>query len=159
MSSFRLPFALLILALLALGTAVAAADDNEPGEYLRYVTVDGQRKSYFIERVLDVREGEVLWEVAKTNEDASKDQGRVRLGWVKIPELKPLENQRVMEDEMVWLDAAGKKLWCRHVLVEEPIDPDIPERKRTKDVWYSNDVPCSGRVKSSLTNRDGRGLG
>lgn len=164
-----LPFALVVLIALTLGIvalAPATADDARPklvdhpmkdakaGEYLRYAITNGQWKTWFIERVLAVKDGEVLWEIAKTNESGSEDKGRERIGWVKVPALKALPHQKVVEDEMVEVTIDGKALWCRRFLVDERTHPDWPEPRRSKEVWYSNDVPCSGKVKDTVSKRE-----
>lgn len=127
--------------------------DAKPGEFLRYVQTEGNWKKYFIERILDVKDGEVLLEVTKTNEEGTKDHQRVRIGWIKVPEFKPAPHQKILTDEMVEMEVAGKTIWCRHLYIEERVDPDWPEPKRRKDVWYSNDVGCTGKVKDTLQNR------
>lgn len=174
-----LPVAILILAALALGLGAlfgvlspAIADDEapepeperekltdhplkdaKPGEYLRFIQDDGNWKKYFIERIIDVRDGEVLWEICQTNREGTKDLNSIRKGWKKVPKLKPAPHQRIVEDEMVEMEVNGKKLWCRHLHIDERVNPDWPEPKRRKDVWYSNDIPCSGKVKDTLSKR------
>ena len=127
--------------------------DAKPGEYLRYVEASEGWKKHFIERVLAVREGEVLYEVMVTNEDGSQDKSPIRRSWRKVPKLKPNRRQEIVSSEMVELEVAGKKLWCRHYVLNEREHPDWPEPKRRREVWYSNDVPCSGKVKESLSGR------
>ena len=127
--------------------------DAKPGEYLRYMEASEGWKRFFVERILAVREGEVLYEIFTTSEDGSQDKSQVRRGWRKVPKLKPNRRQEIVSDEMVELEVDGKKLWCRHYVLNEREHPDWPEPKRRRQVWYSNDVPCSGKVKESLSGR------
>ena len=127
--------------------------DAKPGEYLRYMTESDGWKNYFVERILDVKDGKVLFEVTKTSDDGTQDKSIVYRQWKKIPKLKPNRSQTVVADKMVELEIDGKKLWCRHFTVDEREHPDWEEPKRRKEVWYTNDVPCSGKVKDSLAGR------
>ena len=127
--------------------------DAKPGEYLRYVVAQEGWKKWYVERILALRDGEILYEVMQTTEDGSQDKQAVRRGWRKVPKLKPNSGQEVVEDKMVEMEVGGKTLWCRHFVLNEREHPDWPEPKRRKEVWYSNDVPCSGKVKDSLSGR------
>lgn len=127
--------------------------DAKPGEYLRYKEESDGWKKWFIERILAVREGEVLFEAMVTSEDGTEDKSVIRRGWRKVPKLKPNRRQEIVKDEMVEMEVDGKKLWCRHYVLNEREHPDWPEPKRRKEVWYSNDIPCSGKVKDSLSGR------
>ena len=166
MTISRLALTLVALVLLASTFGVAVAGDERPklvdhpmkdakaGEYLRFEVVDDKWTRYYIERVLEVKDGKVLWEIARTNEDGSKQLGRERMGYITVPPLKAADHQRVIEDDMRELEIGGKKLWCRRFLIEELVDPDAPwGEKRSKEVWYSNDIPCSGKVKDSVNKR------
>jgi hypothetical protein len=173
MERTRLPVVVLVLAVLAVGgTALLDAgavqadtegarpkleahplQDAKPGEYLRFMRAEEGWKKWYIERIIDVREGEVLWEIYQTNEDGTKDTGAVRKGWKKIPKLKAAPHQKVIKDVMEEMEVAGQKLWCRHFTINEREFPDFPEPRRRKDVWYSNDIPCSGKVKDTVENR------
>ncbi len=127
--------------------------DAKPGEYLRYMEEDGGWKKYFVERILDVRDGEVLWEIFQTNEDGTKDLSPLRTGWLKVPEFKPRAHQTLISDKMEELEVNGQKLWCRHLLIEQQQNPPFPDPKIRRDVWFSNDVPCSGKVKEDTRGR------
>lgn len=173
MKSSCLP--VLVLALLAFGFGLAALlgsgapafgeepnrdkleshpmADAKPGEYLRYMQETEGWKKYFVERILAVKEGEVLFELTQTSDDGGEDKQVVRRGWRKVPKLKAAKWQTVVKDEMVELEVDGKKLWCRHFVLDEREHRDWEEPKRRKEVWYSNDVPCSGKVKDSLAGR------
>ena len=121
--------------------------DAKPGEYLRFMTDQGGWKKYYVERIIDVKEGKVLWEIFQTNNEGTKDLNMVRGDWLDVPEFKPSEHQRILSDEMVELDVNEQKLWCRHLYIEQLQNPPFPEPKLRRDVWYSNDIPCSGKVK------------
>ena len=127
--------------------------DAKPGEYLRYMQETDGWKKWFVERILDVREGEILIEIVQTTEDGGEDKQMVRRRWRKVPKLKPSPQQEIVKDEMVEMEVDGNKLWCRHYVLNEREHPDWPEPKRRKEVWYSNDIPCSGKVKDSLSGR------
>ena len=109
--------AIVLLALLVLplvGRAAAEEElpqlikhplaDAKPGEYLVYrEKAEGERwTSYFCERVLAVKDGKVLWELSKTDEDG-KDHGPLKTKWRTVDELKPNRYQTVTKDEMVVL--------------------------------------------------------
>lgn len=126
--------------------------DAKPGEYLRYYEEKEGWKRWFVERVIDTRDGEIYYEVFTTTEDG-KDNAAVRSGWRKIPKLKPSRIQEILSDEMVEMEVNGQKLWCRHYVLSEREHPDYPEPKRRKEVWYSNDIPCSGKVKEDVSGR------
>ena len=127
--------------------------DCKPGEYLRFMTESDGWKRYFVERILDVKDGKVLWEVVQTSEDGTEDKSIVERRWKKIPKLKPNRRQTVVKDGMVWLEVGDKKLWCRHFTINEREHPDWEEPKRRKEVWYTNDILCSGKAKDSLAGR------
>ena len=127
--------------------------DAKPGEFLRYMEADGGWKKYFVERIIDVRDGEVLWEIYQTTPDGSKDLSPVRTGWLKVPEFKPRAHQKIISDKMEELEVNGKTLWCRHLLIEQQQNPPFPDPKIRRDVWYSNDIPCSGKVKEDTRGR------
>ena len=121
--------------------------DAKAGEFLVYVEKSDRWTNYFVERVLQVKDGKVLWELSKTDENG-KDHGPVRAKWRKVDDLKPNRWQTVTKDKMVELEVDGKKLVCRYFKVEEPKDRRWPDgEKISKDIWYSNDVPVSGKVK------------
>ena len=127
--------------------------DAKAGEYLRFMVAKDGYKKWYVERILGVREGEVLHEVRQTSEDGSQDKQVIRRGWRKIRPLKAAKWQEVVKDEMVELEVDGKTLWCRHFVLNEREHRDWPEPKRRKEVWYSNDIPVSGKVKDSLSGR------
>ena len=127
--------------------------DAKPGEYLRFMVAQEGWTKWYVERILAVRDGEVLYEIVQTSEDGSEDKSVVRRGWRKVPKLKPNSRQEIVSDEMVEMEVDGKQIWCRHFVLNEREHPDWPEPKRRKEVWYSNDVPCSGKVKDSLTGQ------
>jgi hypothetical protein len=138
---------------------VAPLRDAKPGEFLRYVEGgSGGWRKWFVERVLDTREGEdgfeVLLEIAQTNEDGTRDITVIRGGWSKVPEFKPAEHQRFIKDEMVVLEVNGQKLNCRHLYIEEYETPPFPDPKVRRHVWYTNDIPCTGKVRESRNNRE-----
>lgn len=159
-----LPLPLLLLAALPLLDAARAADelpklvqhplaDAKPGEFVVYQEKGDRWTSYFIERVLDVKDGKVLWELSKTDENG-KDLGPLRAKWREVKELKPNRWQTVTKDEMVTVEVNGQKLVCRFFEVEEPKDRQWPEgEKIRKEIWYSNDVPVSGKVKQEPGGR------
>ena len=160
----RLPLAVLALLTLALLPQATAEEehptltrhplaDAKPGEFLVYQEKTDRWTSYFCERVLDVKDGKVLWELSKTDEEG-KDHGPLQTKWRTVTELKPNRWQTVTKDKMVELEVDGKTLVCRYFEVEEPKDRAWPDgEKIRKEVWYSNDVPVSGKVKAEPGNR------
>jgi hypothetical protein len=123
--------------------------DAKPGEFMRWKQTAGEETEWFIIRVLAVKEKEnkVFLEVYKTSEDGKEDQNREMSKWIEVPEFKPKENQTFKTDEMVVREIAGKKVTCRHLKIEEPVNPPWSQPVRTREVWYSNDVLATGKVE------------
>ncbi len=124
--------------------------DARPGEWRRVRrTVRGETR-FYVERVLAAaaQEGKVFYDVLETTEDGSQRRAVAERGhWADVPKFQPVAGQQYRTDEMVVIEAAGKKLAARHLKIVEPVDPRVPNRMRTRDVWYSNDVLGSGKVK------------
>jgi hypothetical protein len=159
-----------VLAFLLAGGGAALAEDEEPsepppipnlekhpltdakaGEYLRFVETskDGKWKQWYEERVLAVKDGEVFLEVMSVNEQGKElgaKQGVVP-AWLKVPELKPREFAKFKTDEMLVLEIGGKKLNCRHLVIEEPKIEGFMDPRQIREVWYTNEALATGKVK------------
>jgi hypothetical protein len=163
-------FAALLLAVPFVALAVARADDPpadetppllekhpaadaKEGEWIRYRITQGTWKNWFVMRVLGVRakEGvtEILTEVVQVDEAGTKDIG-TQAGsgkWTAVPEFKAQEHQTFKKDEMVWMTLKDKKIACRHLRIEELANPPFPMPKRTREVWYTNEILANGKLK------------
>ncbi len=129
--------------------------DAKPGEFLRVKLVSRGDTKFLSIRVLGVKleESKVFYDVWQTSEDGKEMQARYQPGdWVDIPKFEPKEGQEFKKDEMVWLEIAGKKLACRHIKILQQMNPGFPEPKTMREVWFTNDVPGSGKVQEISDN-------
>jgi hypothetical protein len=126
--------------------------DAKPGEMLRYEETERDRKTYFTEHVLAVREGEVLLEVVRSDAEGKTGEVAKWATWLKVPEFEPAEHQKFKRDEMVMLTVDGKDIPCRYVKIEELLNPPYPQPKHVREVWYSNEYVATGKVKESTDN-------
>jgi hypothetical protein len=146
--------------------------DAKVGETLRYRVKDLESGSmrYFEERVLARKDERVLLETVETDETGEKvfSIDPQRSGWRGAPATFKLpEDQRwVVEkqkDVLVGVGPVGqpptKSVRCTLRWLEEPeiaSDPKGPKRQRR--IWYSHDVPCSGKAKEWPAQNDGERL-
>jgi hypothetical protein len=155
----HVPVLALLAALFASATVVAGdtpptltthpMNDAAPGEYVRF-RIDGKGgwTRYSVQTVLEVKDGKAWIEEWRTDAEGKAGSGLLWSGWANVPkEIEPLSYQKIVEDEMVPLELGGKKVWCRHLVVNQPAHPPIPEPRVRREVWFSNDVPGWGRVK------------
>jgi hypothetical protein len=126
--------------------------DAKPGEYIRLKRFMGGEEQRLVVRVLDTKlaENKVFVEVWQTTDDDKEDKQVISSGsWVDIPEFKPKEHQKFLKDEMITLEVNGKKLACRHIKIEERVNPKLPHPLKVREIWYSNDALGSGKIKET----------
>lgn len=129
--------------------------DAKAGEWVLYSFERDRYKSYALERVLEVKGSKVYWELWGCNEEGKELKQLQYAGLDKVPSpWKPLDYQKVVKDEMVDLEIAGKTIKCRYFVVDQPENPPFPEPQVRREVWYSNDVPVRGKVKEKPQNRE-----
>jgi hypothetical protein len=160
---------LLLPAALVVGCGVAAstrAEDGAPaklekhpltdakaGEWRRVKSTVRDQTRWYVERVIGAKnaEGQVFLDLLEVSEDGKRRVAVAQPGrWISVPALQPAQGQQFQTDEMVWVDAKDKKVAARHLKVLEAADPRTPDRKRVREVWYSNDVLGNGKVKEQI---------
>jgi hypothetical protein len=142
--------------------------DAKAGETLLYRVRDleGKWTRYYEERVL-ARDGEdVLIETILTDEKGQKDWGRDpdgrNTGWRKVEkEMKLGPTQRWVKererDEVLTIGEPPRAaVRCKRRVIDEPADFTRPEgKRRPREVWYSHDVPATGRVRMFPAQQEG----
>jgi hypothetical protein len=137
--------------------------DAKPGETLRFKVTGrgsgGEWVRYFEERILARKEGnpvQVLVETAETNETGEKiwSVDPSRSGWRPAPPAFRLPagiqfRKDKEKEEVVYVGTPAKLAVraTRRVLDEPEIPGDTTGRRRDRKIWYSHDVPATGRVK------------
>lgn len=141
--------------------------DAQVGETLLYRVreLQGAWTRYFEERVLARTEKEILIETVETDASGSKvfmvDSDPRNTGWRPLSkDMKAGGEQKWkterQKDEIVYVgDPPAKAVRATRRVIEEP-DPDgAPGSRRQREIWYSHDVPASGRVKMFPAMRGG----
>jgi hypothetical protein len=146
--------------------------DAKVGETLRYrvKNLESGSMRWFEERVLARKDDRVLLETVETDETGEKvfSIDPQRSGWRPAPADFTLpEDQRwVVEKQkevLVGIGPAGepptRSVRCTLRYLDEPeIQSDPKGRRRERRIWYSHDVPCSGKAKEWPAQNDGERL-
>ena len=144
--------------------------DAKVGETLLYRVrpLDGSWTRWFEERVLARDATDVLIETVETNAEGTKtfaaDRDPRNSGWrplSKEMKLGPQQSWRTerQKDEIVYVgDPVAKAVRATHRVIEEDDPEKAPGVKRQREIWYSHDAPCTGRVKMFPAQRGGERL-
>jgi hypothetical protein len=145
--------------------------DAKPGETLFYRVreLEGKWTRYYEERVLARNGNMVLLETILTDETGTKDWGRDpdhrNTGWREVTEDMKLGTtqkwvtERQKDEVLLIGDPPRAAVRCTRRVIDEPADPSLPEgRRRPREIWYSHDVPCSGRAKMFPAQQEGERL-
>jgi hypothetical protein len=144
--------------------------DAEVGETLRYVVKDVNSRPpgpsrWFEERVVARTKDQACLETVETDETGARvfSVDPQRSGWRKCPE-KLLTGDHATflaakeKDEVLYVgDPPTKAIRTRHRFLDEP-EPDADPAsgpRRVRQIWYSHDVPCSGKAKEFPAQADG----
>ena len=143
--------------------------DAKVGETLFYSVRDLEGKrpvSYFEERVLALTKDKALIETIETDATDTKfyqiDASVLSTGWrSRAKELKMGPSQKWLPEkskkEVLYLGAPPTKaIRTTHRYLDEPKDFTVPEGpRRTREIWFSHDIPCSGRAKMYPAQKSG----
>jgi hypothetical protein len=147
--------------------------DAKVGETLRYRVIDAENLEkpswtrYFEERVLAKKAEQVLLETVETNEAGDKifSIDPQRSGWrpapatFKLGDHQKWKKEKERQEVVVVGQAQKRSVRCTHRVLDEPESFANPEgRRRERRIWYSHDVPCSGRVKEWPAQNEGERL-
>lgn len=135
--------------------------DAKVGETLRYRVTDQAGSGatrFYEERVLARKEnGRVLVETVETNETGDKvwSVDPSRSGWRPAPAAfrLPADNEwktSKQKDVIVYVGEPVPKVAVRATLrvLDEPVMASEPKgRRRERKIWYSHDVPVTGKVQ------------
>lgn len=144
--------------------------DCEVGETLFYKVREIEKEDgwvrYFEERVLARTKDRALIETVETNAAGTSvfqvDNDGRNTGWRAIPETlltgptqKWLADKQ--KDEILYVGVpATKALRTMHRFLEEPEQFSQPEGpKRVRQIWYTHELPCTGRAKMFPAQRGG----
>jgi hypothetical protein len=145
--------------------------DAQPGETLLYRVRDleGRWTRYYEERVLARVKDQVLLETILTDETGTKDWGRDpdgrNTGWrpvtqeMKLGTTQKWVKERQKDEVLLIGEPPRAAVRCTRRVIDEPEDFARPEgKRRPREIWYSHDVPCSGRVKMFPAQQGGERL-
>jgi hypothetical protein len=146
--------------------------DAKPGETLRYrvMELESQDLRYYEERVLARKDDRVLLETVETDETGTKvfSIDPQRSGWRAAPASFKLPDDQSWKKEkqkevLVGVGPVGKpptkSVRCTLRYLDEPEIPSDPKgRRRERRIWYSHDVPCSGKAKEWPAQNEGERL-
>ncbi len=143
--------------------------DAKVGETLFYSVRDLEGKrpiTYYEERVLALTKDKALIETIETDATDTKlyrvDNGSLTTGWrSRAKELKMGDAQKWLPErtksEILFIgDPPTKAIRTKHRYLDEPKDFTVPTGpRRTREIWFSHDVPCTGRAKMYPAQKDG----
>jgi hypothetical protein len=143
--------------------------DAKPGETLLYKVreLEGKWTRYYEERVLARVKDQVLIETILTDETGTKDWGRDpdprNTGWREVtqemklgPTQKWVKERQKEEVLLVGEPTPRAAVRCTRRVIDEPEDFSKPDgKRRPREIWYSHDVPGTGRVKMFPAQQNG----
>lgn len=143
--------------------------DAKVGETLFYSVRDLEGKrplTYFEERVLALSKDKALIETIETDATDTKtyrvDNGRLSTGWrsrekaLKLGEIQKWIPEKTKSEVLYLGDPATVAIRTTHRYLDEPRDFNTPDGpRRTREIWFSHDVPCTGRAKMYPAQKDG----
>lgn len=142
--------------------------DAKVGETLFYATRDleGKWTRYFEERVLALSKDKALIETIETDPTDTKnfgvDNSPTNTGWkLRAEKLQGSDLQKWVNDrakhEILYIgEPPTKAIRAVHRYLDEPKDftrPDGP--RQTREIWFSHDLPATGRAKMYPAQRGG----
>lgn len=142
------------------------AFDAKIGETLFYSVRDLEGKRpmrYFEERVLALTKDKILIETVETDATNTKFYSVEKsTGWKpRTEKLQGNEHQKWIQEkakaEILYLgEPPTKAIRTMHRFLDEPADFTLLEGpRRVRQIWYSHDIPASGRAKMFPALRDG----
>ncbi len=133
--------------------------DAQVGETLLYRVreLSGAWTRWFEERVLARTDKDILIETVETDSTGAKtfmvDPDPRNTGWrplskdMKVGSTQAWVKERQKDDVVYVGEPPTKAVRATRRVIEEP-DPEKPNGgKRQREIWYSHDVPATGRVK------------
>lgn len=142
--------------------------DAKVGETLFYKVRDleGRWTRYFQERVLALDKTDALIEVVEMDEGQTKiySVDGPSTGWrargekLVLPADQPLKwlVEREKKEILFIGEPPTKAIRTTHRYLEEPAEPGRPEAgKRVREIWFSHDLPATGRAKMFPAQRGG----